>query len=198
MRHAVIAFIPCLVIITQIFIIQINSATYSKKRFEIGPLLSDDDATKVILEYDDEDGIPSSSGVRTRYSPLVVLNRLHELAFDLAHFQYNDCFDLHVLPTSTSRAIFHQKISDQINILFEAFGAMERIQATPLPFAYVVHLRSFLIIYLFLINLIGVAKHEWVVSNAFSVVVSRLLVKNLLNNHLIALPSTVVTNPLLI
>ena len=127
----------------------------------------------------------------------MVLNRLHELAFDLAHFQYNDCFDLHV-PTSTSRAIFHQKISDQINILFAAFGAMERIQATPLPFAYVVHLRSFLIIYLFLINLIGVAKHEWVVSNAFSVVVSRLLVKNLHNNHLVALPSTVVTNPLLI
>jgi hypothetical protein len=146
-----------------------NSATYSKKRFEIGPLLSDDDATKVILEYDDDDGIPSSSGVRTRYSPLVVLNRLHQLAYDLAHFQYNNCLGLHV-PTPTSRAIFHQKISDQINILFLAFGAMERIQATPLPFAYVVHLRSFLIIYLFLINLIGVAKFEWMASNEFSVV----------------------------
>jgi hypothetical protein len=137
-------------------------ATYAKRRFEIGPLLSDDDAVKVILEYDDEDGTPSSSGVRARDPPLIVLNRLHELAYELAHFQYNDCVGC-LVPTRTGRAIFHQSMSGQINVLFGAYGAMERIKGTPLPFAYAVHLRSSLLIYLFLMNMIEVAKHEWVV-----------------------------------
>jgi hypothetical protein len=137
-------------------------ATYAKRRFEIGPLLSDDDAVKVILEYDDEDGTPSSSGVRARDPPLIVLNRLHELAYELAHFQYNDCVGC-LVPTRTGRAIFHQSMSGQINVLFGAYGAMERIKGTPLPFAYAVHLRSSLLIYLFFMNMIEVAKHEWVV-----------------------------------
>jgi predicted membrane chloride channel (bestrophin family) len=51
----------------------------------------------------------------------------------------------------------------QINIFFGAYGAMEWIKGTPLPFAYVAHLRSFLLIYLFLMNMIEVAKYEWVV-----------------------------------
>ena len=137
-------------------------ATYAKRRFEIGPLLSDNDAVKVILEYDDEDGTPSSAGVRARDPPLVVLNRLHELAYELAHFQYNDCVGC-LVPTRTGRAIFHQSMSGQINVLFGAYGAMERIKGTPLPFAYAVHLRSSLLIYLFLMNMIMVAKYEWVV-----------------------------------
>ncbi|KAL3809403.1 hypothetical protein ACHAXA_004584, partial [Cyclostephanos tholiformis] len=116
-------------------------------------------AVKFLLRPDTRKGWENSA-----FLPyLVIITQLfmNELAYDLAHFQYNDCLCLHV-PTPTSRAIFHQKTSEQINVLFEAFGAMERIQATPLPFAYVVHLRSFLIIYLFLINMIEVAKHEWV------------------------------------
>jgi hypothetical protein len=137
-------------------------ATYAKRRCEIGPLLSDDDAVMVILEYDDEDGTPSSAGVRARDPPLIVLNRLHELAYELAHFQYNDCVGC-LVPTRTGRAIFHQSMSGQINVLFGAYGAMERIKGTPLPFAYAVHLRSSLLIYLFLMNMIEVAKHEWVV-----------------------------------
>ena len=114
------------------------------------------------MEYDDEGGTPSSTGVRARDPPLVVLNRLHELAFDLAHFQYNDCVG-ELVPTPTRRAIFHQGVSSQINVLFAAYGAMERIKGTPLPYAYSAHLRSFLHIYLFLINMIDVAKFEWVV-----------------------------------
>jgi hypothetical protein len=62
-----------------------------KRRFEIGPLLSDDNAVRVILEYDDEDGTPSSAGVRAHNPPPIVLNSLHELAYELARFQYNDC-----------------------------------------------------------------------------------------------------------
>jgi hypothetical protein len=170
------AFFFQLLIITQLFINQMNRATYAKKRFEIGPLLSDDDAGKVIKEYDDEDGTPtydSSSGVRRRDPPLVVLNRLHELAYNLAHFPYNDDVGL-FMPTAPGRAIFHQKISDQINILFSAYGAMERIMLTPLPFVYTIHLRSFLLIYLFLWNMIMVAKYEWVVRKGCQLAVGSL------------------------
>ena len=115
------------------------------------------------MVYDDKSGMPtldSSDGVRARDPPLVVLNKLHELAYELAHFSYNDNVG-RFMPSSTGRAIFHQQISEQINILFAAFGAMERIKLTPLPFVYTVHLRSILLIYLFLWNMIEVAKYEW-------------------------------------
>ena len=119
---------------------------------------------KVILEYDDEDGTPSSTGVRARDPPLVVLNRLHELSYELAHFQYNDCVGC-LVPTRTGRTIFHQSMSGQINALFGAYGAMEmeRIKGTPLPFAFAIHLRLSHLIYLFLMNMIMIAKYEWVV-----------------------------------
>lgn len=42
-----------------------------------------------------------------------------------------------------------------------AWGAMERINATPLPFAYVVHLRTFLVLYLLAWNLEALAIHSW-------------------------------------
>ncbi|KAL7544045.1 hypothetical protein ACHAXR_013484 [Thalassiosira sp. AJA248-18] len=38
---------------------------------------------------------------------------------------------------------------------------MERIAATPLPYIYVVHLRTFLLLYLFLWNLQGIDSHGW-------------------------------------
>lgn len=141
-----------------------NQATYAKRRFEIGSLLSNRDAERVIMEYDDKNGNPtldSSAGARVRDPPLVVLNRLYELAYELAHFQYNGGVG-RLMPASAGRAVFHQQMSEQINILFAAYGAMERIKLTPLPFAYTVHLRSILFIYLILWNMISVAKYEWV------------------------------------
>ena len=38
-----------------------------------------------------------------------------------------------------------RNLSEHIDTLTGAWGAMERINATPLPFAYVVHLRTFLV-----------------------------------------------------
>lgn len=140
-----------------------NESTYAQRRFKIGQLLSNRDAERVIMVYDDKNGMPtldSSNGVRARDPPLVVLNKLHELAYELANFTYNDCVG-NFKPSSTGRAIFHQKISEQINVLFAAFGAMERIKLTPLPFVYAIHLRSILLIYLFLWNMIEVAEYEW-------------------------------------
>ena len=40
-----------------------------------------------------------------------------------------------------------------------AWGAMERVNATPLPFAYVAHLRTFLLLYLHLWAVEALAKH---------------------------------------
>lgn len=143
---------------------------YMKRRYEIGPLLSDDDARRVIMEYDDEDGKPtfdcSTAGmcVLARAPPLVVLNRLQELAYEVAYFIYdtNDGAEGTSLPTPQGRAIFYQQLTDQLNILCGAFGAMERIKGTPLPFAYAIHLRTFLLLYLFLWNMCSVAKYGWV------------------------------------
>ena len=39
---------------------------------------------------------------------------------------------------------------------------MERIKLTPLPFAYAIHLRTFLLLYLFLWNMASVANLGWV------------------------------------
>ena len=133
---------------------------YKKRRYEIGPLLSDKDACQIINEYDDEDGKPTSdsfTSTRARDPPLVVLNRLHELAYDISHFKYSH----DIAPTSQSSAIFYQEVMEQVNILFGASGAMERIKGTPLPFVYAIHLRTFLIVYLSLWNMSSVARYDW-------------------------------------
>jgi len=41
-----------------------------------------------------------------------------------------------------------RSVEASIGILTGAMGAMERINSTPLPFAYVAHLRTFLVLYL--------------------------------------------------
>jgi len=136
---------------------------YKKRRYEIGPLLTEEDAQNVIMEYDDENGKPTSdciTGIRARDPPLVVLNRLHELAYDVAHFTYTNDSSL-FSPTPQGRAIFYQQIRDQLDILYGAYGAMERINGTPLPFVYVIHLRTFLLLYLFLWNMVSVATYGW-------------------------------------
>ena len=55
----------------------------------------------------------------------------------------------------------YRQLSQQIDVLNGAWGAMERIAATPLPFVYVVHLRTFLLLYLFLWNLEGIGNNGW-------------------------------------
>ncbi|KAL7539547.1 hypothetical protein ACHAWF_006441 [Thalassiosira exigua] len=141
-----------------------SDSRYKKRRFEIGSLLSDEDSQNVIMEYDDNEGKPAfdpAAGTPARCPPLVVLNRLHELSYRLAHFAHAD--DLAPFsPTPQSRAIFYQQATDQLGILFGAFGTMERIKLTPLPFAYAIHLRTFLLLYLFLWNMSSVAQLGWI------------------------------------
>lgn len=58
--------------------------------------------------------------------------------------------------------MLYQQITSQIDILTGTFGAMERIKGTPLPFAYAIHLRTFLLLYLFLWNCCSVAQYDWI------------------------------------
>ena len=46
------------------------------------------------------------------------------------------------------RAQVYRGMGDAIGALAGAWGTMERIGATPLPFVYVAHLRTFLVLYL--------------------------------------------------
>ena len=144
---------------------------YRKRRYEIGALLSDENAQHVLMEYEDEKGRPvigrneDEGVVRVRDGPLVVLNRMHELAYDIAYFDHVSGCDKggnHHIPSPQGQAAFYQQINEQINILYGAYGAMERIKGTPLPFVYAIHLRTFLLLYLFLWNMTSVANYGWI------------------------------------
>jgi len=114
------------------------------------------------MAYDDKDGKPTfdASATHARIPPLVVLNRMHLLAYDIAYFPSNG--SAVSLPTPQGQSMLYQQITSQIDILTGTFGAMERIKGTPLPFAYAIHLRTFLLLYLFLWNCCSVAQYDWI------------------------------------
>lgn len=87
------------------------------------------------------------------YQPIFVLNKFRLLAWQAA-----ECAD----GSSSKQAILYRQLNEQIDILTGAWGAMERINSTPLPFVYVVHLRTFLMMYLCLWHLSSVALNGWI------------------------------------
>ena len=117
-----------------------TEARLRKQRFEVGALLSDAEADAVLQPRDG-------------FGPIVVLNHLRKLAF-----RASKELDAEV----AVRATVFRLLNAYIDTLCGAWGAMERINATPLPFAYVVHLRTFLIIYLLGWHLDALATHSWV------------------------------------
>lgn len=125
---------------------------YKKRRFEIGPLLSEEDAQKLLSKGGYKEGTLPTLG------PVLVLDRLREIASDI-------CFEVPQRHRGTlnpaAQAELHSQLNSHINTLTGAFGAMERIKSTPLPFVYVVHLRMFLLLYLFLSNMTGMAQSGW-------------------------------------
>ena len=90
-----------------------------------------------------------------------VLNRLHELSYDIAHHDYDLDNKESFNPTPQQRAVFFQQLNNQIDILCKSFGTMERIKNTPLPFVYVILLRTNLLLYLFLSNMTSIASTGW-------------------------------------
>lgn len=119
------------------------------RRAEIGPLLTDDDARELLN--------PATGGGSAAefVAPLHVADRLRELAHALS-FEGRDG-----RPDACGGAAIYRQLNEQIDALTGAWGAMERIAATPLPFAYVAHLRTFLLLYLFLWNLKFVGANGW-------------------------------------
>mmetsp|Transcript_5063 Transcript_5063/g.9880 ORF Transcript_5063/g.9880 Transcript_5063/m.9880 type:complete len:394 (+) Transcript_5063:55-1236(+) len=114
-----------------------------KQRNELGALLTDAEAAELIHV-----GTNQSGGM----APITVLNHLRQLAFRASA-------ELRV--DAAVRAAIYRHLTEQIDTLTGAMGAMERINATPLPFAYVVHLRTFLVLYLLAWNLEALALHGW-------------------------------------
>jgi len=121
-----------------------NQNRQNKCRFEIGHLLVEKDAQE-LLNLDQDEG---------QFGPILVLNRLRKLAYDAAR-----------RPSSQSHvaidAMFYRQVNEQLDILTGAWGAIERINATPLPYVYVVHLRTFLILYLAFRHVESVARNGW-------------------------------------
>lgn len=89
-----------------------------------------------------------------------VLNRLYELSYDIAHHDYGK--DNIYNPTPQQRAAQYQQLNKQLGTLCKSFGIMERIKNTPLPFIYVIHLRTSLLLYLSLWNVTSLASVGWV------------------------------------
>lgn len=63
--------------------------------------------------------------------------------------------------TDAARAAMLRETMDVINQLGDAFGGMERIDGTPLPFAYLAHLRTFLLLYLLTLPVAGAIVWGW-------------------------------------
>lgn len=112
-----------------------EKARKNKRRFEIGGLVHQDDQANQLVDPE-----PSTM------APIFVLNQLRKLAF-----RY----------TAKENPMLYRQLNQQIDTLTGAWGAMERINATPLPFVYVVHLRTFLIMYLLLWHMEAIAVGGW-------------------------------------
>ena len=84
--------------------------------------------------------------------PLYVLNNLRKAVWRASQ---------QVKAEPAVQALAYRELNTSINTLTHAFGTMERINATPLPFVYVAHLRTFLLVYLALWYLEALASHGW-------------------------------------
>jgi len=115
-----------------------------QRKAELGSLLGTDDAEDV-LRVDD-----------TRYAPIFVLNRLRQFAYEVSISSTKENSS-----SGIGGAVYRQ-LNDEIDALTGAWGAMERINSTPLPFAYVAHLRTFLMIYLLLWHIEAIAHNGWI------------------------------------
>lgn len=133
------------------------------RRREIGPLLSEEDAVEMMTPV-------NGGGSMEFIAPIHVLDRLREFSYMLSFDNDNISSTVdHQKASASASAMLqtqkgialYQQLNGQIDTLCGTWGAMERIAATPLPFVYVVHLRTFLLLYLFLWNLQGVGSNGW-------------------------------------
>jgi len=118
-----------------------TTALVKKRRFEIGSLLSNEEADDFL-----------HTGV-TNYGPILVLNKLRKLVWKWA----KDASGVR-----GPRDMLYQQLNMHLDALTRAWGACERINGTPLPLVYVAHLRTFLLLYLILWQMEAAAINGWV------------------------------------
>lgn len=116
-----------------------SSHKYSGSGTVIGDLLSAPEAEKLI---------------KSPCQPIYVLNKLRILVWKMGNGDPGE--------GSPKQAMLYRHANEQVDALTKAWGAMERINGTPLPFVYVVHLRTFLMLYLTLWHLASIALNGWV------------------------------------
>ena len=121
-----------------------RDALIKKRRFEIGSLLSNEEADEVLNTSDNNLG------------PILVLNKLRKLVWKLTFHRSAKTEML------GPRDMLYQQLNVHLDTLTGAWGACERINGTPLPLVYVVHLRTFLLLYLILWQMEAAANHGWV------------------------------------
>ena len=121
-----------------------SDALIKKRRFEIGSLLSNEEADEVLYTSD------------TNLAPILVLNRLRKLVWKLTIRKSG------ASSTAAPRNMLYQQLNVHLDTLTGAWGACERINGTPLPLVYVIHLRTFLLLYLMLWQMEAAANHGWV------------------------------------
>lgn len=112
-----------------------------KRRLEIGPLLTEAEAEEVLRTDSD-----------AHIGPIAVLDRLRRLVWEGCHGS-RDPDRLH--------AALYLRLSEHLDSLTGAWGACERINGTPLPKVYVMHLRTFLVLYLMMYQVEAAATHGW-------------------------------------
>ena len=121
-----------------------TEALLKKRRFEIGSLLPDEEANAVL----------NTSDINT--GPILVLNKLRKLVWKLTMSRAEK------IQIDGPRDMLYQQLNVHLDTLTGAWGACERINSTPLPLVYVVHLRTFLLLYLILWQMEAAANHGWV------------------------------------
>ena len=121
-----------------------TEALFKKRRFEIGSLLPDEEAKAVLKTSDINTG------------PILVLNKLRKLVWKLTMSRAEK------IQIDGPRDMLYQQLNVHLDTLTGAWGACERINSTPLPLVYVVHLRTFLLLYLILWQMEAAANHGWV------------------------------------
>ena len=123
-----------------------KDAQATKRQFEFGQLLSDAETMAVLN---------AESG---NFGTIYVLNRLRELVW-MVGSSYDDNA---IYRSNSPREMLYKQLNEHIDTLTGAWGACERINGTPLPLVYVMHLRTFLILYLLLWEMEAAANHGWV------------------------------------
>ena len=87
-----------------------------------------------------------------RHQPLCCLHEMRRCAAAVAATS--------PLPPELAGAL-HRDVADSINVLNGAMGAMERINNTPVPYAYTAHVRAFLLLYLLAVVTIYAGLWGW-------------------------------------